>query len=415
MSGRIIIGDALAEMQKLPSESVNVIITSPPYYGLRDYGVAGQYGTEKTLDAYIAKQVEVFREARRVLRKDGVCWVEIGDSYVNEPGGSQGAGGDRFSRTFTARTEFKKRGRDMKTKDLMLVPHTLAVALRADGWWLRADNVWHKPNPYPEAARDRTTRAHTFVFMFTRSATTKWWRHKETRAWARPKPPPDYRWIDRQTFGQERTAVEPPDWRTATFEYSGRTHKRWARLNAWEGFDYWYDADAIAEPTSPKTNPRGAGGRGKGAKATQIEIAEKDRQRLELGLRPGARMGHGNGWRQREDVARAANPWVSGGRRFLVARRNKRSVWTIPTRPYPGMHFATFPPELVVPCILSSCPIGGTVLDPYGGSGTVGQIAEDLGRNWILIELNENYAAQAADRVKQRTPYAQHELLRSHR
>jgi DNA modification methylase len=332
MSVRIIVGDALEQLRLLPDEGVHCCVTSPPYYGLRDYGVAGQIGLEPSPDEYIAALVAVFREVRRVLRKDGTLWLNIGDSYAASWPRSRrstiGAGslpnGKREARA-------SRLGGDLKTKDLIGIPWMLAFALRADGWWLRQDIIWSKPNPMPESVTDRCTKAHEYLFLLSKS---------------------------------ER---------------------------------YWFDAGAIKEPagydpTDTKfpdgwdTGPGGHGafhrnGRERGRKSgnkshkyvTAYNASGTEEYRTKGGL-----MG----------IAETA-----------YAVRNKRSVWTVASEPFHEAHFATFPSALIEPCVLAGCPAGGTALDPFGGAGATGLVADRLGRDAILIELNPAYAVMAKRRI----------------
>lgn len=293
---RIIQGDCRATLKALPDESVHCVVTSPPYWGLRDYGCDGQIGLEKSLDDFLAQMVEVFREVRRVLRKDGTCWVNMGDSYAGSRGGDQGASGQMANRS-VASAMCRSRGYTLQTdglkpKDLCGVPWRLAFALQSAGWWLRQDIIWHKPNPMPESVRDRCTKAHEYLFLMTKAAS------------------------------------------------------------------YFWDAEAIQEDA---LRPEGSGNKdNKGAIAYRNGASE---HRTKAGL---ADVGPRN-------------------------TRNKRSVWTVPTQPYSEAHFATYPPSLIRPCILAGCPVGWTVLDPFGGSGTTGQVALELGRSAILCELNPEY------------------------
>jgi DNA modification methylase len=386
VSGRIIIGDALAELRNLPEESVNCVVTSPPYWGLRNYGVVGQLGLEATPVEYVTKMVEVFREVRRVLRSDGVCWINLGDCYAtgagkvgeHPGGGAQGARwkgdidrprddkrGYRGERLANGRGDHpailrvKTRAlRDgshagkhtamaamgpmtqpnrmpiegLKPKDLVGIPWRVAFALQADGWWLRSDVVWAKPNPMPESVTDRPTKAHEYLFLLTKSPTYAY---------------------DAEAIKEPATGNNPHDLTGGRYAPSGqRKHtgtRRWAGKNEEAGA-------AVADSTN--------------------------------------RIRHGFNERYRQSV-----PAGDG-------LRNKRSVWTIATQPNPDAHFATFPEALVTPCILAGCPGGGVVLDPFGGTGTVARVAEDLGRRWLLIELNPEYAAMADRRMKQRGLFA---------
>lgn len=242
-------------MPTLPERSIHCCITSPPYFGLRDYGADGQIGLEQTPDAFVAKLVEVFREVRRVLRDDGTLWLNLGDSYG-------------------------------KGKQLLGIPWRVAFALQADGWYLRQDIIWHKPNPMPESVRDRCTKAHEYIFLLSKS----------------PR--------------------------------------------------YYFNHNTIKEPAVIGNAKRNFGPQDKG------DVR-----------------GDGN----------HRNSYECDG------TRNRRSVWSVATRPYKGAHFATFPPALIEPCILAGAPTGGTVLDPFSGAGTTGLVCQQTGRDYVGIELNPDY------------------------
>ncbi len=296
----------------MSEDSVDCCVTSPPYWGLRDYGVAGQIGLEPTPEAFIEKMREVFAEVRRVLRPDGTCWVNIGDSYGGVAGGFQGKNGQRAGRRFTAKISFDKLSDNVKPKDLVGIPWMLAFALRADGWWLRSEIIWHKPNPMPESVTDRPVKAHEQIFLLTKSR------------------------------------------------------------------EYFYDADAIREPLAPKTHTSWGSVRTSDSHDPKIAAAN---------------------WGK--DVPRRAAKLDAKGN---VMGASKRSVWTIPTRAFDGAHFATFPPEIVEPCILSGCRPGGLVLDPFTGAGTTGMVALRHGRRFIGIELNPEYSQMARDRIAADAP-----------
>lgn len=292
---KIIIGDALAVLRRLPAGKVNCCVTSPPYFGLRDYGHDGQIGLEPTPDEYVAKLVTVFREVRRVLRDDGTLWLNIGDSYAND-GKWGGSSGGKHVKELHGDTGVGrgKKSTGLKPKDLIGIPWLLAFALRADGWYLRQDIIWHKPNPMPESVTDRCTKAHEYIFLLSKS---------------------------------ER---------------------------------YFYDCDAVREA------------------AVQAGRVRNDK----VGGNKGDKVNH------------------SPGSQFIGSEtRNRRSVWSIATKPYSGAHFAVFPPALIEPCVLAGCPEGGTVLDPFSGSGTTGEVAAKHGRRSILIELNPTYADLAVQRT----------------
>jgi DNA modification methylase len=313
MSYKVIVGDCIESLKLIENDSVNCCVTSPPYWGLRDYGHNGQIGLESTPEAYVARMVEVFREVRRVLRDDGTCWVNLGDSYAAT---TKGSGGPDSSSTLVG-TKAERNGQRMaarkmilgsfKPKDLCGIPWRVAFALQADGWWLRQDIIWHKPNPMPESVRDRCTKAHEYIFLLSKQAR------------------------------------------------------------------YFYNAAAIAEPFADERmgNPGGGGNYVKRVGAT--------------------------GFRNDADTL-GSGVWNEDGARTT---RNRRSVWTISTKPYKGSHFAVMPPDLVEPCILAGCSVGGTVIDPFAGSGTTLGVAEKLGRNSIGIELNQSYADLIPARVEQ--------------
>jgi len=300
----IVEGNALAVLPTLPEASVQTCVTSPPYWGLRDYGVPGQLGLEPTPEEYVGKLVEVFGEVRRVLRADGTLWLNLGDCYAQAGGpGWQGKNGQRADRRFTAvrdtvpQREIGRRApAGLKCKDLVGIPWRVAFALQAEGWYLRADIVWSKPNPMPESVSDRPTKAHEYVFLMSKSA------------------------------------------------------------------KYFFDAEAVSEECDP--------------------INWRDSQTR---------------WREAPPGQTVDSGFVNG-RRYPT--RNIRSVWTIATSPFPEAHFATFPTELPRRCILAGSAKGDTVLDPFFGSGTVGLVAESLGRKWVGIELNPEYVEMARRRVR---------------
>ncbi len=271
-------GDSLAVLQTLPAASVQCCVTSPPYWGLRDYGHVGQIGLEETPEQYVARLVAVFAEVRRVLADDGVLWLNLGDSY--------GSG-----------------------KQLIGIPWRVAFALQADGWYLRSDTIWHKPNPMPESVRDRPTKAHEYVFMLSKSAR------------------------------------------------------------------YYWDQDAVREPATctarPATSRQKTGG--KHGEALRAAGARGHK---------GGNLGH--------------NKPENG--------RNIRSVWTIPTQPYSGAHFAVMPPALADRCIKSGSRVGDTVLDPFSGAGTTGLVARRLRRQYVGIELNPEFADMARRRIDSDAP-----------
>lgn len=312
----VLVGDCLETLKTLPEQSVHTCVTSPPYYGLRDYGNENQIGLEQTPDEYIAKLVSVFSEVKRVLRDDGTLWVNIGDSYYNyRPGKGQSLTKQSVAKTnqdlpnTCARRANKFNG--VKEKDLIGIPWMLAFALRADGWYLRQDIIWQKPNPMPESVKDRCTKAHEYIFLLSKS----------------PK--------------------------------------------------YYFDNKAIEEDAvgGPSTTP---------------VINEENRKTL------------------RTDIESRHRSKIPGGQSLCSEprdKKNRRSVWNVATKPYRGAHFATFPPDLIEPCILAGAPEGGVVLDPFGGSGTTAGVAVRNNRKAILCELNESYTHLIPDRVKALSGY----------
>lgn len=375
-SYRVLVGDALEQLRTLPDRSVHCVVSSPPYWGLRDYGTGRweggdpecdhqvrawdgpkqtqgaqsghaakhdrldrptcmcgaarvdlQLGLEPTPEAYVGRLVTVFREVRRVLRDDGTFWLNLGDSYAGSWGAMSYAGGDIGARRFggdgqkIARPVTSRLAGALKPKDLVGIPWRVAFALQADGWWLRSDIVWAKPNPMPESVTDRPTRSHEYVFLLTKA---------------------------------ER---------------------------------YYYDAAAIREP-AVAVNDHDATGPGYQAPG----------QTTQRGNRRDKQRGHGRrhaGFNERWDAMSKAEQQANG--------RNKRDVWTIATQPYPDAHFATFPEALVEPMILAGCPVGGTVLDPFAGSGTTLAVANRLGRHAIGIELNPGYVKLIEQRCAQQS------------
>lgn len=299
MRHQVLIGDAFMCLYDLPSASVDCAVTSPPYFGLRDYGVDEQIGREECLELYLDKLLLVFDQVHRVLKADGTLWVNMGDSYSTSA----------------------KAAPRLKPKDLIGVPWALAFALRDAGWWLRSDIIWAKPNPMPQSVTDRPSSSHEYIFLLSKS---------------------------------ER---------------------------------YYYDAASIRENSNWVNDGTTLAGwdtsTGEGGHGTVHKKGRSDKQR-----------GHGRchaGFNERWDSMSRDEQSANG--------RNKRSVWTVATRPFPEAHFATFPEQLIEPCILAGCPEGGTVLDPFLGSGTTLAVAKRLGRNGIGIELNPEYAAMAERRI----------------
>ena len=308
---KIEFGDCRAIMREWAAQGVKAqtCVTSPPYFGLRDYGVEGQIGLEQTPEEYVAAMVEVFRCVRDVLADDGTLWLNIGDSYAgsgkgrNADGTHQEGGKQGTNKGTIVGSLVKTRAPECKPKDLIGIPWMLAFALRADGWYLRQDIIWHKPNPMPESVRDRCTKAHEYVFLLSKS---------------------------------ER---------------------------------YFFDSEAMKEPA------------------------------VRAGDLPGGKghyIQHSAGGHNKDGLAEL-------GQKPVAETRNRRSVWTVATRPYKGAHFATFPPALIEPCILAGSRPCDIVLDPFMGSGTTAQVALQHGRKYLGCELNPEYQPLQVERINAAT------------
>jgi len=357
MATRILVGNNMIKMRELEDESIDCIVTSPPYFGLRDYksdpyiwggdekcehewskepprrrrhpndhtkgtlnqiasaphlketdschkcgGWMGGYGLESTPDQYIKNTLLIFDELHRVLKPQGTVWWNIGDSYAMK---SSAWGGSRGHNSILKGTGLADKQRrtgvcpdKLKSKDLMMIPARVAIAVAEHGWYLRSEIIWHKPNPMPESVKDRPTSAHEKIYLFAKNR------------------------------------------------------------------KYYYDADAVKEKARTKPVVRN-----KSAEGYQADYPKGER-------------------------------FSEGERTYGDGYANKRNVWTVTTKPFRGAHFAVFPPDLIEPCIKAGCPVGGTVLDPFGGSGTTGLVANNLGRNAVLIELNENYVDIAKKRLR---------------
>jgi DNA modification methylase len=306
--------DAVAGLKQLEAESVNCCVTSPPYYGLRDYGVAGQIGLEPSPEGYISRMVEIFREVWRVLRDDGTLWLNMGDSYANDGkwGGKTGGKQAYLDDNNRKRVGREKSITGLPPKSLIGIPWMLAFALRADGWILRQDIIWAKPNPMPESVRDRCTKAHEYIFLLSKSP------------------------------------------------------------------HYYFDAEAIREPAGD-----------------WHDSLFQDGKNLAIHPNVGKQARSGNAARKYGDERGRPSSHLGASVPWEGNTRNKRDVWTISTKPFKEAHFATFPPELIKPCILAGCSEGGTVCDPFMGSGTTLVTANELDRNCIGFDLNPDYCDMA--------------------
>jgi len=306
---QIIQGDCLKVLKTLSDCSVQMCVTSPPYYALRDYGVDGQLGLQNTVQEYVNDLVSVFREVKRILKDDGTLWLNLGDSYAGSGKGAWQVK-DKQKNTYVPnpgdlQTKIKHEG--FKPKDLMGIPWRVAFALQEDGWYLRSDIIWNKPNAMPEGVTDRPTRSHEYIFLLSKSR------------------------------------------------------------------NYYYDHESIKEQAIyGTTDIRGS----KGA------FGPQQKQRRLNKVKGSFNGKHGkNAFRAIRD------------------KRNKRSVWTVPTKPFKQAHFATFPPDLINPCILAGSKVGDIVLDPFFGSGTTGLVALKNNRQYLGIELNPEYIEIAKKRL----------------
>ena len=317
------LGDCREGLKNLPEQSVNCCVTSPPYFGLRDYEREDQIGQEETPQEFVETMVSLFREVRRVLKDDGTFWLNLGDSYAGGGGHSASAPSSEFSKSGKYGKALVSGGikpiGDLKAKDLIGIPWRVALALQADGWWLRSDIIWEKPNCFPESVTDRCTNSHEYIFMLTKSK------------------------------------------------------------------NYYFNQEAIQEDAICGSN--GSGGFHTG-KTGEHQLGRSQK------VRPSKPKGSFEG------------KYSETSFRAVREKRNKRSVWSVCTKPFRGAHFAVYPPELITPCIKAGCPDGGTVLDPFIGSGTTAAVAVENGCKFVGFELNEDYLKLAKRRFIQRKLFA---------
>lgn len=362
MTINVLVGDVQERLRALPDDHFDCVVTSPPYWGLRDYGVEGQLGLEPTLGEHIEAMVGVFREVRRVLKPTGTLWLNYGDCYATTPNGRSAADtkatgnddrtfrdkpfstigpiynpthetGDRrgdgkqaTSGGMAGNTGRIEAGGTLKPKDLCMVPNRIAIALQEDGWWVRSEIIWAKPNPMPESTKDRPSTSHEKIFMLTKSG------------------------------------------------------------------KYFYAADEVRKEAASNSETRGFTTHGRHTLGDAIPAAERrDKQR-----------GHSRrhaGFNDRWDHM-TKEEQQGGGRSLRNWEPPPLQAWVIATSPFPGAHFATFPPELVERCLKAGCPVGGTVLDPFGGSGTTAMVADQMQRHATIIELNPDYVHIAIRRIE---------------
>jgi len=331
---KILQGNCIDKIKELEDNSIDCVVSSPPYFGLRDYGVDEQFGLEKTYQDYLDNTVKVFETFKSKLKDTATIWWNVGDSYNQNQ-----SAGDRVSKyskkqktnkgNLGLKTESQK---NLKVKDLLMIPNRVAIALQEEGWYIRSEIIWHKPNPMPESVRDRPTSCHEKIWLITKNK------------------------------------------------------------------KYYYDADAIKEPITDTTairllqknidNQKGSS-RANGGMKSNGNMKAMGRKKFDKNMG-----GSGTSFVDHSGYKKADGTYM------INPTRNKRNVWSVTTKPFKGSHFATFPKDLIEPCIKAGCPENGTVLDPFGGAGTTGIVSALNNRNSILIELNSEYIKIAEDRIE---------------
>lgn len=371
---RFLCGDVREMLATLPDDSVDCVVTSPPYWGLRDYGVAGQLGLEPTLGEHLAAMVDVFEGVRRVLKPTGTLWLNYGDCYATSPNGrsaadTKAAGND--DRTFRDKPFSTIQGA-LKAKDLCMVPNRLAIALQEAGWWVRSEIIWAKANPMPESIKDRPATSHEKIWMLTKAP-----RYLYDAAAVRQG-------MTESSLSRLAQNVEAQDGSTRA---NGNTRPD-RPMKAVRGKQA--DTAAAAAAVGASSGRRMAGFNERWDAAEKMGRAK---DRADVASPPDSRP-HSLG------AFEAANAREYGGRNLRNYEPAPIEIWDVPTMPFAEAHFATFPPELARRCIAAGCPEGGTVLDPFGGSGTTGLVAARMLRDAILIELNPEYVALAEARLR---------------
>ncbi len=391
MDIKILQGDCIESLKKLKDESVNTCVTSPPYWGLRDYGNNNQLGLEDTPEEFVNNLVKVFREVKRVLRDDGTVWLNLGDSYAGN--NSRASNNGRAGYGNPREGIFTKSGKGLKQKDLVGIPWRVALALQQDGWYLRQDIIWHKPNPMPESVKDRCTKAHEYIFLLTK----------------KPKYYFDYESIKedcvtknkqinkKNTHGKYKTKENEAKNRQGIHANRGdKLIEVRTKLPNQKDF-----VNFLRSKTTAKIL----------ANSSHIPLSKIEHwfRYDELGFAyPSI-----NDWNKVkeyiDDWSDEYNIFDEGLTHYELKtddvvytnKKNKRSVWTVSTKSFKGAHFATFPMDLIEPCVLAGCPEGGVVLDPFAGSGTTGIVAINNNRNACLLDLSNEYLDIAEKRIQE--------------
>ena len=367
MTVEYLTGDCREVLKKLPEKHFNTVVTSPPYYGLRDYGTEEQFGLEDTPEAFVKNLVEVFKEIKRVLRDDGTVWLNLGDTYL-------------------------------QNKHLIGIPWRVAFALQSDGWYLRQDIIWHKPNPMPESVKDRCTKAHEYIFLLSKNS--QYYYDNEA--------------IKEKVEQVSSYKNNPSSSRATKYknDKDERTHRQGMSKTRGEKL-------IVTRPNLPSQEDFVKFLRSK----TNVKILSESTNIGKTTIEHWFRLDKsGFSYPSRDDwikISDFINDWSSKYEEInqkmtyeeyhfddvvTLDKKNKRSVWTISPKPFKEAHFAVYPTELIEPCVLAGCPEGGHVLDPFGGSGTTGLVADRLNRNATLIDLNEDYIEIAKKRIKDDAP-----------
>lgn len=342
--------DCLQGLKELPDNYVDCCVTSPPYFRLRDYGTDEQIGIEETPELFVSKLVEVFTEVKRVLKDDGTLWLNLGDSYSSSATGSQGNNRSRLEGGKATQIEAGRRPsklgfKGIKPKDLIGIPWMVAFALRSSGWYLRQDIIWHKPNPMPESVTDRCTKSHEYIFLLSKFA-KYYYDHEAIKTLV----------VD-ATIQRMAQQIEK---QKGSQRVPGKTNGN-------------------MKAVGPGRIPRKGVDTNGGNKASSSGI-------------PAMAL-HGNG------VSGHSGYFDKDGNLIGEGKANKKSVWTVTTKPFKEAHFATFPEDLIIDCIKAGCPENGIVLDPFMGAGTTALVAKKLDRNYIGFELNPDYIKIAEKRL----------------